>query len=338
MSVTVENVHSATSPQSAPTLVYLLAASHSGSTLTAMLLNAPPDIRTAGELKANHLGDVDLYRCSCQELIRKCDFWNSVSSEMNRRGFEYDVRDARTSMQAFEGRYLQRLLRPLHRGVAMESVRDVLLSLSPSWRKKYPVWQDRNRQLIESVAAVSGVPFVADSSKIAVRLKYLLRTPGLKVKVVRIVRDGRAVSLTYVDPSNFADARDEKLRGGGTGKTQDQGQPMEQAANQWLRSNLEAEEVLRTMPRDDWIQIRYEDVCLKTRETMCNVYSFLGLSDDLSYERFRDVDHHIVGNGMRLDSSSEIIFDDRWRDVLSDADLSVFDRIAGTLNKQYGYQ
>ena len=38
-------------------LVYILAASHSGSTLLAMLLSTHPEICTVGELKATNLGD-----------------------------------------------------------------------------------------------------------------------------------------------------------------------------------------------------------------------------------------------------------------------------------------
>jgi len=303
-----------------------------------MLLNAHPGIVTAGELKANHLGDTERYMCSCQELIRSCEFWNSVSSEMERRGLEYDVCNARTSLQSIPGSFVQRLLRPLHRGAFLEVVRDVLLSLSPDWRRAYPVWQERNRQLINSVASVSGVSFVADSSKIATRLKYLRKIPDLKIKVVRLVRDGRAVALTYMDPGNFADARDKNMRGGGSGIRPRDEETMEQAANQWLRSNMEAKQVIRTLPQEDWTQIRYEDVCTRTSETMNSVYSFLGLAEDQSFESFREVENHIVGNGMRLDSSSEIILDERWRDVLTDTDLATFDQIAGPLNRRLGYQ
>jgi hypothetical protein len=41
---------------------------------------------------------------------------------------------------------------------------------------------------------------VVDSSKIGIRLKYLLRNPGLDVRVIRDSR--RAVALTYTDPAN----------------------------------------------------------------------------------------------------------------------------------------
>jgi len=53
-------------------LVYIMAASHSGSTLLAMLLNSHPEICTVGELKATSLGDPDSYYCSCRNKIREC--------------------------------------------------------------------------------------------------------------------------------------------------------------------------------------------------------------------------------------------------------------------------
>ena len=59
-------------------LVYILAASHSGSTLLGMLLAAQPDVCTVGELKLTALGDVERYVCSCGQRIRECTFWQEI--------------------------------------------------------------------------------------------------------------------------------------------------------------------------------------------------------------------------------------------------------------------
>src|SRR4030095_6674403 len=122
-----------------------------------------------------------------------------------------------TDLAAGTGLYVRRLLRPLHRGPAFELVRDLALHIAPAWRGHLAVWQRPNARLAESVCRVTGKALVVDSSKVAVRLKYLLRNPALDVRVVRVIRDGRAVMLTYMDPARFADARDERLRGGGSG-------------------------------------------------------------------------------------------------------------------------
>ena len=322
-----------------PVLVYILAASHSGSTLAAMMLNAHPDIYTAGELKANNLGDTEAYRCSCQALIGDCPFWQAVSTEMRSRGLQYDVRHAGTSLRDIPGAWPRRLLRPLHRGRLAESLRDGLLWLDPRWRQYYAVWQTRNLELIRAIGRITGAKYVADSSKIGIRLKYLCRLEGLQVKVLRVVRDGRAVALTYMDPGRFADARDPGLRGGGSGAEHSPHElmGMERAAAEWRRSNEEAEAILATISADDQLRISYEDLCLDTESTMTRVHDYLGVVDDKSYLAFRDAPHHIVGNGMRLDSSSEVKLDDRWRRELRDEDLAVFDRVAGAFNARYGY-
>lgn len=320
-----------------PVLVYLLAASHSGSTLTAMLLNSHPQICTAGELKATSLGDASAYRCSCRTLIGDCPFWRNVSEEMARQGFEYDVRNAHISLQDIPSPYVARLLRPLHRSPAIEVLRDRLLQASPVWRKSFPAWTARNQALVRAIARVAGVRIVADSSKIAIRLKYLRKNRELPIKVVHLVRDGRAVALTYMNPSDFADATDPTLRGGGSGKEQHHRLTMTQAAREWLRSNEEALEALKTIPAPDQMRISYEDLCAGPQTTLESVYRFLGLDEDDSFGDFRSASHHVVGNGMRLDESSEIVLDDRWRTTLGKADLREFDRVAGALNRRFGY-
>jgi hypothetical protein len=40
---------------------------------------------------------------------------------------------------------------------------------------------------------------LVDSSKVGIRLKYLLRIPEIDIRVIRVIRDGRAVALTYTD-------------------------------------------------------------------------------------------------------------------------------------------
>jgi hypothetical protein len=256
---------------------------------------------------------------------------------MKRLGFDYDVSHAGTSLQDIPSRYAARLLRPLHRAPAHELVRDVLLQASPVWRRFFPLWSERNQALIRSIAGVAGVRVVADSSKIAIRLKYLRKNSGLKIKAVYLVRDGRAVALTYMNPAAFADATDPRLRGGGSGDDRHQRLSMTEAATEWRRSNEEAREALKAIPLSDQIRISYEDVCTHTSATLEKVHEFLGLPKDDGYRNFRLAEHHVVGNGMRLDDTSEVRLDDRWRAHLTEPELREFDRIAGTLNSSLGY-
>ena len=296
-----------------------------------------PQIHTAGELKATNLGDAKHYCCSCRTRIADCRFWRDVTADMREKGIEYSVAKAGTSLRDIPGRYTQRLLRPLHRGEQMELLRDSLLLLSKSWRQAYLNWEKRNYELISSLSRVAGTPFIVDSSKIAIRLKYLNRLSNLDVKVIRVIRDGRAVALTYMDPSIFADAKDPALRGGGTGVSTDRKLTMTEAATEWKRSNEEADAVIATLAENDCLSVTYEALCADTGETLSKIHTFLGLDDYDGHEKFREYEHHVVGNGMRFDNDSKVVLDERWRSVLGTTDLEAFDRVAGSKNKAYGY-
>lgn len=321
------------------TLVYILAASHSGSTLLAMLLGAHQDICTVGELKTTSLGDVERYRCSCQSKLLECPFWQGIRSDMREKGFPFDWSDTGINIRSGASGYVQKLLRPLHRGPFVEFVRDTLLALSPSWHKNYAINQAKNTALLDCVARRAGNKIVVDSSKIGIRLKYLLRNRHLNVKVIRLVRDGRAVALTYKNPAQFADAKDPSLREGGMGgQRENERLSTRQAAHEWLRSNEEAESVLKTIDKSRYITVKYEDLCLKTDDVLEQVFGFLDVDPKRHDSAFKTIEHHVIGNGMRLDSTNVIKLDDRWTEAMTPQDLQEFDEIGGEKNRELGYQ
>ena len=319
-------------------LVYLAAASHSGSTMTAMLLGAHPDLCSVGELKAINLGDKNSYLCSCKKLVGECCFWEGVAEKMASKGHDFCISDAGTDIRTGATPFMLRLLRPLVRGPFMELIRDTLLCLSPVWRKQLPYLQMRNADYARSIGEQAGVDTVVDSSKIGIRLKYLLKNPELDVKVIWIVRDGKGVSLAYKDPSEFADAKNPKLRGGGAGKTQEKGRNIEVGAYEWLRCNQETEAILKTMPKDDWMQVHYEDICSETEKTLNKIFDFIGVDSNKKRLDFKTVEHHVVGNGMRLDDSDVIKLDERWKEQLNEVDLAKYLEIAGEYHHKLGYK
>jgi hypothetical protein len=142
-----------------------------------------------------------------------------------------------------------------------------------------------------------------------------------------------------MDPARFADAQDPNRRAGGMGGDRDgQRLTMAQSAYEWRRCIEEAESILRTLPQSRWVEVRYEDYCNHPDGTLTRVQQFLGVEPSGLPEQFRTVEQHIVGNGMRLDTSSEIRLDERWRTQLTEQDLSTFDEIAGAVNRRCGYE
>ncbi|NLE28064.1 MAG: hypothetical protein GX629_00160 [Phycisphaerae bacterium] len=319
-------------------LVYILSASHSGSTLLAMLLGAHTHLVTVGELKATNLGDINRYRCSCGSPIRNCEFWSQVRRCMIQNGYSFDITDSGTDYFRINNRYIRYLLRPLVRGPVLENIRDLALNLSPAWRQNLPKIQNQNFALIQTICRLANARIIVDSSKIGLRLKYLLQNPAINVKILRLIRDGRAVAMTYTDPAAFADSENPMLRGGGMGGDRNNEKiSIDQAAWEWRRSNEEAHQILARVPSDRWMEVRYEHLCRNPKVTLSRIFRFIGVEPQNTTTTFRTKPMHVLGNGMRLDTDNEIKLDERWKNQMTPEQLARFDAIAGPLNQQYGY-
>lgn len=319
-------------------LAYILAASHSGSTLLTMLLNSHPDVATIGELSPGYLEDLSWYLCSCGSSIRECHFWRWVASAVRERGIDFHLEEFGTGFRVPDSRIATRLLGPLHRGPALELLRDVGLRLFSRWPNRVPEIIRTNEILVEVILKYYHARLFVDKGNRALRLKYLLRIPSFDLKVIRLIRDGRGVALTYMDPAGFADATDPAMRGGGNGgQRENEMLSMARAAYQWRRCNDETEHILRRLDKSQWIEVHYEELCENAENAMRRLFKFLGLDPDKRAQEFRTVEHHVLGNGMRLDTTSDIQLDERWRVKLTEQDLRVFNDVAGEMNRRYGY-
>lgn len=311
----------------ATNLAYILAVSYSGSTLLAMLLGSQTEATTVGEMRALTHSEPDTYLCSCGEHIKKCGFWSEVSKCMAKRGIpDFDITRARLSIHETENGYLRRLLDPLPRGPLLEAVRRTALALSPAWPGHLRNIHRRNGALVEVLKEITGTKVVIDSSKIALHLKYLLKSPDLKIKIIWLVRDGRAVTMSM-------------LKHGIAGLEQRPRQEIVAgAARSWRRNNEAAERVLERLPSSQWLHLQYEELCKRPEETLRGLCKFLGMDTRNLVLDFRSRQQHILGNDMRLQSGSDIRLDERWRTGLTKEDLGTFDEVAGEANRKYGYE
>ena len=312
-----------TGAEAAGSLAYILAASYSGSTLLAMLLGAQADGCTVGEMRAPDVGDAESYFCSCGARIKECAFWLRVSAEMAEKGFPgFDITDADLCIHDVDNRYLDRLLAPLPRGPLLEVARDIGLGLSPAWPAHLRRIQDRNIALVDVLRNITGAKVVVDSSKVAVHLKYLLKAPALRIRILHLLRDGRAVTNSMIGHGLKRSTRAETVAA---------------AAASWRSNNEGAERLLARLPASQWLQLRYEDLCREPQETLRRLCGFLGMDTEHIVLDFRTRQQHVLGNDMRLKSTSDIRLDERWRTQLSPEDLAVFEKSAGEMNRQYGY-
>jgi hypothetical protein len=146
------------------------------------------------------------------------------------------------------------------------------------------------------------------------------------------------VTLTYTDPENFADATAPHLRGGGDGTSRDKERltPWD-AAHEWRRSNEEADALVSGLDPSRYMTVTYEDVCANTPAVLSRLWQFVGVSPFSFGKGWRARNHHVIGNGMRFDSTEEVRLDERWKTELSPEALAVFEGEAGALNRRLGY-
>jgi hypothetical protein len=172
--------------------------------------------------------------------------------------------------------------------------------------------------IMDAIAAVTGSRYVIDSSKSPVRLKLLYMLQPDRVRIAHLVRDGRAVVASTLKRRRTT---------------------VEAASRVWKRDNRHVSMMLRTIPRALQHQVRYEAVCENPERELRALCAFLGLEfEPAMLELWQRPVHNIPGNPMLFQRERRTISrDDRWKRVLSHDDLRTFERVAGAMNRSFGY-
>jgi hypothetical protein len=301
-------------------VVYIMGHGYSGSTLLTFLLGTHPQIATIGELGISPLTKQELrpeeYLCSCHTPVRQCGFWRQVSREMAERGHEFDIWDADLDFRARGGGIADVILRAVQRGRVLETTRDLGLQIVPGARRERDRVVARIGSLAEIVARIQGCDVFLDSSKRPERATLMQRSGRFDLRVIHLVRDGRAVSWSSMKHLKIGP---------------------EVAARSWIADNRASERARRYFPSHQWMRLRHEDLCANPDETLRRVHGFIGLPSRNGFHDFRATDHHIIGNQMRLSSTSEIRLDESWKQALAPGQMATIDRLVSPLNRRYGY-
>lgn len=307
-------------------LLYITSTSFSGSTLLTFLLAAHPKLATVGELKATSMGDVEKYRCSCGERIRACAFWLRLAARLEERGVDFDVSRFGTHFRFRKaGSLADRAVRGRVRGRLFEAARALALRALPGAAGEFRGILARNRLLVDAICELRGTRVFLDGSKEPNRLKYLIGSGFWDVKAVHLVRDGRGLTSSRLRRllHRFPEVKDRRPF-------------VRRAAAAWRRVNTSCQRVLASLPPEAWVRVRYEDLCIDPKATLAPVFALVGERPPDTPENFRSIEHHILGNVMRL-RKGRIALDERWRTDLSAAELAAFDEVAGDMNRAMGY-
>jgi hypothetical protein len=296
---------------------YLAGSGHTGSTLTALLMDTHPRIVSVGETafttRRQRRGDAGQI-CSCGRSYLTCPFWQQVFEAVNRDGFDLSPFNWSNDYR-YRNRWLHRMLTSYSSIGAVRRLQDLAANALPVHRARMQAVNRVNVSFIHASLQAKRADVFFDSSKRTMRLRHLLAVPELNVRVLKLVRDVRG----YVASA--------KRRG----------EPVDDAARSWLNDRIVIDEISRLLPADRVMLLRYEDMCRGPRSTLRRVHEFLGVAPIDPPRVITPRDHHVLGNRIRLQERLEIRMNDTWRTVLSPAETSVILRIAGDMNQRLGY-
>ncbi len=308
-------------------IAFICSAGHSGSTLLDLLLGAHPSAVSLGEITHLPKNLALNTLCTCGAPARACPMWTAVLDELradprfhridnNPYVLNLGVIRASSVVDRRHQTKLRMCYSKVLYGLAYAYLRWGHSVLAPAF---LPLLESsRNKlALFDAIARVLGRDLMVDSSKHYLEAAALYRAAPERVRVVLLIRDGRAVFYSGLK----------------------KGYAREAALGAWQRTYQRARPVLdRQVQPEHLIKVHYEDLTADPERELQRICTFLGIDFSAEMLGFADKERHVLnGNRMRLQPSSEIRPDVAWRRAMSPQDHRYFDERAGVLNRELGY-
>ena len=262
-------------------LLYILGPGHCGSTLLSLCLDRHSSVIGVSEI-------ITLNRkrpgWSGDENILDVHFWSEVN----------------------------RVMREKH---SIE-LTDISFNLNAK-KLSHDLSLQHNKAALEAVLEVAGKSIVADASKNPKRLCALLESPLFKVRVIYLIRDGRAIVHAY-----------------------------RRKYGNWLvgwfnlmRTENAAHHLMNQYGADNWLTIRYEDMVTNLEDTLkkiCN-FSEIKFESTMLYPDTKDF-NGLGGNRLRKHPIKNITLDMSWKTEMSALMRTFTAFIVAKFNRRYGYR
>lgn len=273
-------------------LLYVSASQFSGTTLLSFLLNQHSAIATIGHTMGWSFDDPDDFRCSCGKRIADCPLFCHVAMAYQRNGLAFRADDFGTAFRVSENGavnyYLTEAL-PKFGVTWLELGRDRVVSFIPHYRRLLQQQLQSNKVFMDAVLDYWGADCFLDNSHSPFRLRRLAKSGIFDVHNLHLVRDPRGVALSLMKNSGFT---------------------AEAAARSWIKRHRDILRICSSIPKS--IRIYYEELCESPDSILNRIYQFVGVSQQSFTGNFKNTEHHILGNRMRL-SDGAIRLDEKWK-------------------------
>jgi len=312
---------STTQQEGSTTVLYIAGAGRSGSTLLELILGHLPGFFSVGEIRFfwQYLGVPDLL-CGCGEPLRTCAVWESVRERLSH------------SISRSDEERLARLAQRFDRSRQLPWIAAGLLARLSGYREL----AGATAALYDQVRRVAGCRVLVDSSKVPSHLDLLLRSRALDVRVIHLVRDGRAVAYSW-------SRRQKRELARRRGDARLPRHSLVRALVTWMVENAFARRIGRRATA--YTVLRYEDFVASPATVLHRALAEVGLdgpdTEWLSHQPFEVASTHSVGgNPLRFTERGpiEIRPQEEWRQRLSRGLRLGLGAVAAPSLFRYGYR
>jgi len=290
-------------------VIYLLGAGHSGSTLLDLIMGSHSQIFGAGELQQYFVSpDSRIRSCMCGKTVLECPFWKKVFKNLN-----------------------------LESGLTVYRKRKDFLLNRKSYLDSYyrcPVnlekYIELNEELYKNILKYSGKKIVFDSSKWPYRAELLLNSNKLDITILHLVRNGKGVTWSWRACWDNRSRHSNVIR-------------RIRVMYHWLACNLQIE-IVKRRNRANYIFLRYEDFVKNPKGILKLILKKLGLSFEPQMMSFRNENNHQVAGNLKLkrklatNQEIKIKEDIGWKEDMPLIYRITFDLLFGWLNIYYKFK
>jgi hypothetical protein len=302
-------------------VVFIAGFGRSGSTLLAQIMGQLPGFVSVGELRHLWLrGAVENQLCGCGQPFRECTFWSAVAQQGFDQSWEQLAKIAELQLRVDAIRLIPQVFFTALRG------------------KSY--WHDAEQycqklaRLFRGIRAASGAQTIIDSSKTPMHGRLLLETPGLRVHIIHLTRDSRAVAYSWQRKKERPEIhwKREAMPQYGAFKS----------AVWWNGANVTAE--LLAPKAATFVQFRYEDFLQAPQATLNEFLLKAGLpalaGDVLANGQIEvGVQHTVAGNPGRFRTGPvELKPDNEWLGSFRGSSRAMVDVLTFPWLWRYGYR
>ena len=308
---------SAREPACLLSMAATLAAPFSGSTLLACLLARHSQLSSDGEIFP--LEATNSVICSCGKKQLECPYYRQAAGHMlGPDGKSWDEALFAPCPAYSRFTLIDKALGRLWGNSALRLAQRCLRRI-PLWRRRDEAFVAAHLRFMQNSLRLRRARVYVDGSKSVRRARLFARSGGVHLKVIQVVRDGRAFCFSYLKNHELPRTH------------------LPAATRAWLKNLKAVERFHALFPHVPVLNVRYEDLCRDLPETMHRVCQFLAVPYEPTREYSDARPCHVLGNRMRLTFSGQIQENLRWQAEFPPEDIAFLNRTLRPHLERYQY-